>query len=108
VWQTADPDEGWATDGNSMPPKATALPGFEASASPGSAANVAALQRLTGGTVVPVGDLYMRRVLDAKRSRGLLVTTLDAASVDLGSKAELVSGRWAKGDREIVATPYGV
>ena len=66
------------------------------------------MQRLTGGTVVPVGDLYMRRVLDAKRSRGLLVTTVDAGAVDLGTKAELVSGRWPTGDREIVATPYGI
>jgi putative ABC transport system permease protein len=66
------------------------------------------VQRLTGGTVVPVGDLYMRRVLDEKRSRGLLVTTVDAGAVDLGTKAELVSGRWASSDREIVATPYGI
>jgi putative ABC transport system permease protein len=108
VWQTADPDEGWATDGSNMPPAATALPGYDRAASPGSAANVAALQRLTGGKVVPVGDLYMRRVLDARRSRGLLVTTVDAAATDLGSKAELVSGRWPSGDREIVATPFGV
>jgi putative ABC transport system permease protein len=108
VWQTADPDEGWATDSSSAPPAALAIPGYDAAASPGSAANVAAVQRLTGGKVVPVGDLYMRRVLDAKRSRGLLVTTVDAASVDLGTKAELVSGRWPSGDREIVATPYGI
>ena len=58
--------------------------------------------------MVAVGDLYMRRVLDEKRSRGLLVTTVDAGSVDLGTKAELVSGRWPSGDREIVATPYGI
>jgi putative ABC transport system permease protein len=108
VWQTADPDEGWATDGNSMPPKATALPGFDRDTSLGSPSNVAAVQRLTGATVVAVGDLYMRRVLDAKRTRGLLVTTVDAGSVDLGGKAVLVAGRWPTGDREIVATPYGM
>jgi putative ABC transport system permease protein len=108
TWQTADPDEGWATEGDNQPAKATPIPGFDREQSLGSAANVAALQRITGGTIVPVGDLYMRRVLDAKRSRGLLVTTVDAGSVDLGGKAELVSGRWPTGDREVVATPYGV
>lgn len=108
AWQTADPDEGWASDGDNQPPKATAIPGFDAATSPGSAANVAALQRITGGTIVPVGDLYMRRVLDEKRTRGLLVTTVDVGAHDLGTKARLVSGRWAQGDREIVATPYGI
>lgn len=107
VWQTADPDEGWVTDGNSTPPKAATLPGYDRAASPGTAANVAAVQRLTGGTVLPVGDLYMRRVLDERRSRGLLVTTAVGAA-DLGTKAELLSGRWPGGEREIVATPYGI
>ncbi|SDP51000.1 putative ABC transport system permease protein [Pedococcus dokdonensis] len=108
VWQTADPDSGWQAEANDQPEKATPIPGFSKEDSLGSAANVAAVRRITGGTVVAAGDLYMRRVIDAKRSRGLLVTTVDATAVDLGSKAELVSGRWPTGDREIVATPYGV
>ena len=61
----------------------------------GSAANVAALQRITGGTVVPVGDADdaagPRREAQPRAST---VTTFDAGSVDLGTKAELVSGRW--------------
>ena len=108
VWQTADPDSGWQSENNAQPAAARAIPGFDREASFGSTANVAALQRITGGRVVAAGDLYMRRVLDEKRSRGLLVTTVDAGSVDLGTKAQLVSGRWPSGDREIVATPYGV
>ena len=108
VWQTADPNEGWSTDSNSQPGKATPLPGFNTSDSLGSPANVAALQRVTGGTVVPVGDMALRRVLDDRRSRAIQVSTFAAGSVDLGTKATLVSGRWPATAGEIAATPYGI
>ena len=108
VLQTADPDEGWSSDSSSQPPAATRVPGFDADVSPGSAANVAAIQGITGGRVVPVGDLTMRRVIDDRRSRSIQVATVDAASVDLGPKATLTSGRWATAEGEVVATPYGL
>ena len=57
--------------------------------------------------MVPVGDLSMRRVIDAKRTTGSGRRRVDAAGRP-GPKAELVSGRWATGEREIVATPYGL
>ena len=108
VWQTADPNQGWASDSNTQPGKATPVPGFNLGESLGSAANVAAIQRITGGKVVPVGDTNMRRVIDDKRSRGIQVSTVDAGSVDLGTKAELVAGRWPIAVGEVVATPYGI
>ncbi|WP_140739525.1 ABC transporter permease [Pedococcus bigeumensis] len=108
VWQTADPNEGWSTDSNSQPDKATPVPGFNPGESLGSAANVAALQQVTGGTVVPVGEMTLRRVLDERRTRGIQVATFAAGTVDLGTKATLVSGRWPATAGEIAATPYGI
>ncbi|WP_270886997.1 FtsX-like permease family protein [Pedococcus sp. 5OH_020] len=107
VSQTADPEEGWATSGDDQPPKAVPVPGLDDSASLASSANVAAVQRLTGGKVVPVGSQQVRRVLSDGRTRAVQVTTYDTR-VDLASKAVLVSGRWPTADAEIVATPYGL
>ena len=108
VLQTADPDEGWASGSASEPPASTPIPGYDLDVSPGAPSNVAALQKITGGRVVPVGDTTVRRVIDDRRSRGMQVAVVDAASVDLGSKARLVSGRWATTEGEVVATPYGL
>ncbi|NNM47989.1 ABC transporter permease [Knoellia koreensis] len=108
VWQTADPDVGYGTaDGEQPPPEATPVPGFDPGAG-GTSGNAAALERLTGGVVVPVGSETVRRVLDDRRSRITTVENLDLASVDLGTKAVLRSGRWAKDNTEIVATSFGV
>jgi putative ABC transport system permease protein len=108
VWQTADPDVGYGTaDGEQPPPEATPVPGFDPGAG-GTPGNAAALERLTGGVVVPVGSETVRRVLDDRRSRIITVENLDLASVDLGTKAVLRSGRWAKANTEVVATSFGV
>lgn len=107
VHQLADPDRGWTSGSGETPPRATPIPGYDTDTSPGSAENVAALQKLTGGKVVPVGTVTMRRVIDDKRSRAVQVMSYDT-SVDLGPKAELVSGRWPTGSNQVVATPFGI
>lgn len=108
VWQDADPDSVYGVaDGEQAPPESAPVPGFDPGAG-GSSANVAALERLTGGVVLPVGSESVRRVIDDRRSRIMTVEDVDLTKADLGTKAVLRSGRWARDNTEIVATSYGV
>ncbi|GAA4721448.1 hypothetical protein GCM10025782_18930 [Pedococcus ginsenosidimutans] len=102
VAQAEDPDQAMSTGAR----EATAIPGFDRDASFGSAQNVAAVQRLTGGEVTRVGTTSLRhRIGDRSVSADLMV--LDTSKA-WGDKAHLLSGRWATSAREVVVTPYGL
>jgi putative ABC transport system permease protein len=113
VIQRPDPDLYQAGAGGANAATATPIPGFDVAQSLGSDANVAALARLTGGTIERVGSIEMRHRVatttgTGTRSRSAQVMVFDAASRDWGTKATLTSGRWASGPTEVVVTPYGI
>lgn len=83
---------------------AVAIPGYDADGD--DAAKAQAIGALVGGTAVSDSTTQTRVVLGDLR-RSVDVMNYDG-SVDLGTKAELRSGRWATAAGEVVVTPYGI
>ncbi len=68
--------------------------------------NAAAIGKLVGGTAVPVESGQERVTLGDRR---LTVSTLVVdARLGLGTKAELLTGRWPTNPHEIVVTPQAI
>jgi putative ABC transport system permease protein len=65
-----------------------------------------ALERLVGGTLIPVAETDARWVSGERRVRihGVLI---DGRAAELGAKAELTSGRWPRDGTEILVTAAG-
>ncbi|KQZ89977.1 hypothetical protein ASD62_12380 [Phycicoccus sp. Root563] len=102
--QGADPDSAMSFGEASR--SAKAIPGFDPEQSSGGAANLAAVQRLTGGTIERIGTTTVRHPI-GDRSRAANVMVLDT-SRPWGEKARLLTGRWATSAAEVVVTPYGI
>ena len=102
--QGADPDEAMTFD--EAAGAATPIPGFDPERSSGGPDNVAAIARLTGGTVERIGTTTVRHPI-GDRSRSAEVMVLDT-SRSWGDKAKLLTGRWATSATEVVVTPYGI
>lgn len=68
--------------------------------------NTKAMERLVGGTLIPVAEVDARFVVDERRIRirGLVV---DGRDVDLGEKVQLTSGRWPRDQTEVLVTAVG-
>ncbi|WP_392543495.1 FtsX-like permease family protein [Oryzobacter telluris] len=97
--QGADPDAGTSSVGD-----AKAIPGYSADAT--GFENAAAVSRLVGAPVSPLGTFAVRLTVGERRvsMEGL---ALDG-SVGLGDRLRLGSGRWPQGATEALVTPFGV
>ena len=108
AWSNADlgieGDPGNEGSPAKAPPPAPAVPGYDAEAD--ASANAAAIGRFFGGTAYPMSTPDVRVIVGDRRI-SMSSLAVDARA-EFGPKAELLTGRWATNDSEVVVTSQGV